>query len=351
MSNRKKLDVPGPIVTVNKKFGREVLVAIVDGNRMFTHGFEVDYPAHMYFRTMRHGPFAVMIGTKEPVEVRIMMDGKLLAEQRLDPLPQPSTAHRPGGSEVRRQVRELVNSPQPFFISSADDNSRLMFSADPANRTADERVQLQLAPQPIEPPQGLVKVHEGDPVGISDAVFDIDPALFRRMPPAPALPAVAQEADAAVVPANVATDAPEGAVVDVPATDTTADVATGPAKVVTPTQVDETGAVAPSGYQTGAPLPQNWAPSDGLLAIGIRMVQVQTQGEPVMPPDGFEYVLFQLNTWEDHLKIRANLHSRIKLAEVTPHREVDDGREHEDYNLTSGITCGHSHGHNPRRFR
>ena len=115
-----------------------------------------------------------------------------------------------------------------------------------------------------------------------------------------------------------------------------------------PAQVDATGTVLPNDHHIQAPVPTDWAPSHGLVVIGVRMVQTQQEGEPTLPPDGFEYVLFQLNTWADHARVRANLHSRIKLAPrvkfpeyIDQHVQLEDGQ----------CSCGHSHGFDPHRFR
>lgn len=353
MTKQNKLVTPGPVVTVDKHYGRKVGIALVDGNRMFSHGFEVDFPAHMNFRIMRHGPYSVMVLADQPCEVRIMQDGKLLAEQRLDPLPSPSTSHKPGGSEVRRQIRELVNAPQPFFISFADDHSPLTFATDPESRSPEELLALQLYPKLTEPVHGPTMHLGEEPVGISEEVFDIDPAKL-GLPPvtAPVVPTdetvTASDAasDDSTVAGATSAEAPEGGHEHADETEASA---TGPAKVHT-AQVDEKGEVAPSDYRIDAPVPQNWAPSHGLVAVGVRMIQVQTQGEPVMPPDGFQYVLFQLNTFEDNARVRANLHSRIKLPPKVVYRELDDKHHDHEVEELGHRGCGHSL-HDPKRFR
>lgn len=353
MTKQNNLVTPGPVVTVDKKYGRKVGLALVDVNRMFSHGFEVDFPAHMNFRIMRHGPYAVMVLADQPCEVRIMQDGKLLAEQRLDPLPSPSKIHKPGGSEVHRQVRELVNAPQPFFISFADDHTPLMFTTDPEGRSAEELLALQLYPQLTEPVTGPTMHLGEEPVAIGDEVFDIDPAklglpaLLAPVAPSDDNVVTVPDADAEVstIAGAVSTDAPEGGHEH----DETEATATGPAKVHT-AQVDEKGEVAVSDYRIDAPLPQNWAPSHGLVAIGVRMIQVETEGEPVMPPDGFQYVLFQLNTFEDSARVRANLHSRIKLPPKVVYSELDDKHHGPERKELGHRGCGHSM-NDPRRFR
>jgi hypothetical protein len=333
--------MPSPLVTVDKKYGREVLVGIVDSNRQLTNGFSSDWPASIHYRTLRHGTFSVLVGARLPVEVRVMMDGKLLCEQFLDPLPSPSTAG--SKSDVVRKIGELTNRPQPFFISFDDEGANLRFTADQKGRSAEELLRLQLNPEPLTPVNGPALVRVGQlPTSICEAQVDI---------PAPlALPINTKAAAKASEPGIVTTSEEldhesEGGGTNPPAP------SSEPAKLI-PAQVDATGTVLPNDHQIQAPLPEFWAPSSGLVVIGVRMVQTQQEGEPTMPPDGFEYVPFQLNTWEDHSRIRANLHSRIKLGPRIKFPELVDDKEPGVYESTTpGGVCGHSHGHNPRRFK
>ena len=94
--------LPSPLITVDKNFGRRVLVGIVDGNRQITNGFTSDWPTTVHYRTLTHGAFSVLVGARQPVEVRVMMDGQLLCEQFLDPLPSPKSAG--SRSDVVRKV-------------------------------------------------------------------------------------------------------------------------------------------------------------------------------------------------------------------------------------------------------
>lgn len=326
--------IPGPLVTVEKRFGRKVGLALVDSNRMFLNGFDSDYPAPVHYRVMPlgHGNFSVMVLADQPVEVRVMMDGKLLAEHRLDPLPQPTNALAPNGSAVKRQVRELVRAPQPFFISFGNDNAPFVFGPDPEGRSSEELVRLQLFPQALEPVEGA-KMNLGvDPEHICEAVPDIDPATVGLAP--------------ATAPAAPSDEQPTGG-----DTDGGAEAPAEQAVTMVTSTVDQTnGEVQPGNYRIQAPIPQNWAPSHGLVAIGVRMVQMQTEGEPIMPPDGFDYVLFQLNTWEDHARMRANLMFRVKLPPKAQFKELDDTHGGGHCEEVSHRFCGHAN-HDPRKFR
>ncbi len=338
LKRNKPTGATGPMVSVDKKFGRSVLVGIVDSNRMITHGFDVDFPSYkMHFRTMRHGAFSVLVGTQDPVEVRVIMDGQLLLEQRLDPLPQPTGRT---DSQVVRQVREIVSQPQPFFLTTADNGQPLTFAPDSQGRSAAELMQLQIHPEPFTPVSGPAVVRREEPQAEMHAKPDLDPSQVGMVvPPAPPVSdrAAGVKAPAAGEPGGAAEEAGE------------TPEASGPARVVPASAqlpVDE-HEVEPSDYHIELPLPR-MAPSHGLVVVGIRMVQVKVEGEPTMPPDGFAYVLFQLNTWDEHLRVRANLHSKINLPERIPYREIDDGTNQGEPPALPHSGCGCTDSHDRR---
>lgn len=345
-SNSQSLGL-GPIVTVEKRYGRKVGLAIVDENRQFTHGFETDFPAPMHFRILRYGAFSVMVLADLPVEVRIMMDGQLLAEQRLDPLPQPGLHAAQDRSAVRKQVRELVRAPQPFFISFADDNAPLVFKPDPLERSSQELLHLQLYPRTVQPGQRITMQMGDAPIATHDAVVDIAPKLLMpaQVPQPPSEDAQGISATASTANGISASDTTGTSIDFANPNEEAALAASAPATIV-----DANGVVAPSDYAIEAPLLQNWAPSFGLIAVGVRMIQVQTVGEPSMPPDGFDYVLFQCNTFERNALVRANLHSRVKVPPKIAYSEIDDGTTPSHNHTEFGHQgCGNSL-HGPRHF-
>jgi hypothetical protein len=338
----------GPIVTVQKR-GLPVHVGIVDSNRTMAFGFDVDYPASIHFRTMRHGPFSVLVATKAALEVRVMLDGKLLCEQRLDPLPQ-AMRDRGEKSAVRRQVNENLGTHQAFFINAQNDGNPLMFIADPQGRSAQERLQLQLHPDRFAPAAyGPATVHRDEPTGQVHAKMDVDPIKLGFVAPPPAPTNLDQPQDGATE-----SGAPSGSLADALSTNDGSSTAATPAQLVPASAqlpVEEHASDPDAHMHFDVPLPR-MAPSYGMIAVGVRLVQVVVDGEPPQAPDGFDWILFQVNTWEDHARVRANLHSRIKLPPKTPYREVDDGTSQGTQTHTvHGFGCGCSHGHNPRRFR
>jgi hypothetical protein len=352
--------VPSPMIAVDKNFGREVLVGIVDSNRHITNGFTSDWPTTIHYRTLAHGPFSVLVGARQPVEVRVMLDGELLCEQFLDPLPSPRASH--SRSDVVRKAGELTNQPQPFFISFDDNGGLLKFAADAQGRSPDELLQLQLHPEPLNPVPGPASMHVGEmPSGLFDAVVDLPPipagaqarsglAPLPVSPPAPELhnpepEQLVNESATGDGEGRRDLDSPEAATSN---SEGVRDIASPEPAPMVRAQVDARGTVLPSDHHIQAPVPTAWAPSHGLVVIGVRMVQTAQEGEPTLPPDGFEYVLFQLNTWEGHARIRANLHSRIKLGPRVKFPERVDGHVHTD---DGPCSCGHSHGFNPQRFR
>jgi hypothetical protein len=337
--------LPSALVTIDKKFGRQVMVGAVDGNRQLTNGFTADYPTTIHYRTLPHGPFSILVGTRFQVEVRVMMDGKLLCEQFLNPLPAPRTMTGSKSTVVRRAA-ELSNQAQPFFISFDDQGNLLSFDSDPLERSSDELLRLQLHPEPLNAQGGVAPMHLGElPSGYFDAVHDLPPIPFGAQAPAGLAPlAVASQTAPARQDLDQESDATAG---DKPAATDTPAVAAP----MVPAIVDATGTIIPGeNHHIQAPVPEHWAPSHGLVAIGVRMVQVHQEGEPMLPPDGFEYVLFQFNTWQDHARIRANLHSRIKLPPRFKFPEHVGDVVHT-HGPDEPCTCGNNHGHNPRRFR
>jgi hypothetical protein len=350
MTNKSQPSNPlGPIVTVQKR-GLPVHVGIVDSNRLMAHGFDVDYPAKIHFRTLRHGPFSVLVATKSAVEVRVMMDGQLLCEQRLDPLPQPMR-DRGEKSAVRRQVNENLNAPQPFFITAQNDGTPLTFVADPQGRSAQERLQLQLHPDQFAPAaEGPATVHRHEHVGTPHAKMDVDPFKLGLIAPPPAPVNNDLPHDGATEPGALTEG---GSLADALSSDDGSSTANAPAQLVPASAqlpVDEHLVAPESAMHIDIPLP-HMAPSYGMIAVGVRLVQVVVDGEPPQAPDGFDWVLFQVNTWEDHARVRANLHSRIQMPPKVPYREIDDGTQVSDTHTVHGSGCGCSHGHNPRRFR
>lgn len=149
------------VVVANKGFGRTVSLAITDANRITAHGFDVNYPARLHFRTLKPGQFSVLVGTRLPVEVQVMMDGILLASQICDP--SSSGGSRSAETAVRRNVRELVDKPQAFFISTADDGTPLAFSkpAESAGQSSRQRLRQQLFPLLANAP--LPPLRQGQP--------------------------------------------------------------------------------------------------------------------------------------------------------------------------------------------
>jgi hypothetical protein len=362
--------LPPGFVKVDKKFGREVAVALVDPNRMVMQGFDVDtslppMQADVHFRIARHDRYAVVAVTKYPIEVRVLQDGKLLSESRLDPLPQPTVSR--GDSQVRRQVAEAVSQPQPFFITHANKLGEqpvpLEFVPDPKGRSVEERVQMQIRPQAMVPVHMVPVQRTGDPKHTIEAKMDIDPVKLGLVPPPPAAKPAAldQTSSDAMVPGNVA--GPADGITDgaAPATcecehehvhDDHCQHNHAPAGA--PASAARSASeydVNPAAYTSELPLPETWAESHGLVAIGIRIVQQAVDGEPPMAPDGFTYVLFQMNTFADNAKVRANLHFHIKLPPKVPYREYDDGAKHDELPRIVDHCCGNNHGHNPRRFR
>lgn len=349
MTNKKPGNGPlNPLVTVDKQFGREVIVGIVDSRRQIAHGFELegDGVTPIRYRTLKYGPFAALIGAKDPCEIRIIMDGKLITEQRLDPQPSPNSM---SNSDVVQRVERMVAQPQPFFITHGSNGAALMFT--PPSHEAHEGEcdhdhvldQLHAGRNVMTLPTPVIL--QGEPTGLVEAKIDLtaEQLGLPALPPPPAVEEnhgdktgnkVAALADGEVVDADAAAHEP-----------TDSELAAA-AVIPVSLPVDETVKGAEAVTIMDTPLPTRWAPSHGLIAIGVRMVQVQHEGEPTMPPDGFTYVLFQLNTWEDHTRLRANSMYRVKLPPKMPYREYPglDGDQQGHTHSPNGVCgCGIAH--------
>lgn len=298
---------PGGFIEVVKPYGRSVKFAVLDANRVPTQGFSIDSPVRQNFRVLRHGQYSLLVLTDLPIDVRLVKDGVLVGEQRCDPQQTPAAQ---SNSDVERKARELSRSPRPFYISTDDSGEPLSFAPDP-DRSVQERLALQLyTGRPMHVPEPLVQRPEPPEAPTTQSLQTIADAPSNRLCWSPDdLRNDRQVSDRVEDVQGIAgsnlLDEDAGAPVDQPALE-----------FVEPELFDVSGQA------------ERWAPSSGLLAIGIRMVQVATQGEPAMPPDGFDWSLVQLNTFEEHALVRANLLSRINPLPDEPNGYNSLGGRH-----------------------
>lgn len=345
-TNKARPALPTGMVVVDKGGGdqREVVVGVLSGTRMPAHGFDVHGYAPNHYRVVNHGPFGVILGTRVPIEVRVILDGNLVTETRFYPTEIPL---QPGMDPTLTEARSEM--PQPFMILNGQDGKPLMFAPFSKDLTADEIVAAQLHAEAMATPPALTTIDHGVPVTTELKVDLTAEELARFMPPAP--PA---KPDHAPTVADGATS--DG--------DTLAEAVQGPpqGKDNLPADVPafgdvyrdgDTTAEAPAGSIADHPLidtterSKTWAPSHGLVAIGVRIIQESPENEHPTPPDAFTYVLFQLNPWEIHVKAMAALQGRVILPSKDSLKKVMEaegfshelGPQHEVH--CGGISCDH----------
>lgn len=316
--------LPSGMVKVDKGGAREVVVGIVNGDRMPAFGFDVEGLPPNHFRVVQPGNFGVLIGAKHALEVRIMLDGKLLAEQTLMPMDPPSN---PAMDERVRKM--MAESPQPHFVTRQANGKPFVFKAHNPELSATETVHEQFHPLRNANPPSIDMIDSGAPVTeelISDVTQEELDAMFNKN--APALPVVD---DIALPP----TDLAESTLADVEGEEPA--ITDGDQGVLNFSDIGAPGPVLEAGETPvadalnalfdAAPAPVDtnpnppaidltsrsmyWAPSNGLVAVGVRMLQTFDENEPPMPPDAFTYVMFQLNPWDVHCLAQAHAQNRV----------------------------------------
>lgn len=70
---------------IEKGFGREIVLDVVDAKGLVPLGFEVEEPRAMLYRMVPHGKFGVKILTPALTDVIVRLDNVTLLERRVDP--------------------------------------------------------------------------------------------------------------------------------------------------------------------------------------------------------------------------------------------------------------------------
>jgi hypothetical protein len=314
---------------------------------MPAHGFDVRGYAPNHYRVVNHGPFGVILGSRVPIEVRVILDGELVNEAKFRPSEIPlALGMDPTLTEARAEL------PQPFMILQDTNGSPLMFAPFDSSLSPDEIIAQQVHAEPMSPPS-LDMIDHGAPV-TEELKLDISPEILARfMPqPAPARPDNAADAavttpggDATLASADQVPQGKDNLPEDVPAFsdvyrdgDATAEVPPAPADADAHAVIDTTERS------------KSWAPSHGLIAVGVRILQEAPENELPTPPDAFTYVLFQLNPWDLHVKAMAALQGRVIVASkeqlVAIMKEEGFGSEIQtpEHEVScGGISCDHRH--------
>lgn len=322
VTNRPTPALPNGLVVVDKGSAlRQVQVGILTSGRMPSFGFDVSGSAPNHYRVVEYGKFGVVIGARAPVEVRVLLDNELLVETQLLPYDMPS-------GNIDPRIRQAMSeSPQPHFLMTGKDGKPFQFTTHENPENLSEKDLLaKLAAEQIHPGRSSMAPtmdnidRAGEP--IEDVKLDIDPIALGLMAPQtpPALPDGAPQPELTEVDASLAkSDNSEP---------TVSEGASGELPEDLRQILDQHKAKSTVAEETIAPmdpttLNRSWAPSHGLVAVGVRMMQTVAEGE-MHPgaPDSYTYVLFQLNPWKLHSVVQSRLMGRILMPSKADMRKM-----------------------------
>lgn len=318
--------LPSGMVKVEKGPFQEVVVGIVNGSRIPAFGFDVDGMPPNHWRHVEFGQFGVLIGARQALEVRVILDGDTILETKLYPSDPPAI------TGLDPQVRAMMaESPQPHFLTRTNSGEPFMFKAHDTGKSVNQIIADQIHPGAFEAPPSIDMVDNAAPV-TEELKVDIDLNALGLVPvSAPEAPdnapkslegtggvGTADGGEAFTGFGGNALASAEGEEVEAsaPVNEPLSDEAIQAmldAEKAAGQLADANDGELPEPHEVldGTTRSRNWAPSNGLVAVGIRMLQVSAENEPVSAPDAFTYVLFQLNPWNVHTAARNKLTRRI----------------------------------------
>lgn len=354
--------LPCGVVSVNKKPLGRVLVGIVDGNRLPAFGFDVKDFVPNHFRMVPFGSFGVFAASRQPIEVRVILDGQVVRETQLFPKDPPE------GMFLDPMIRKLMTeTPTPHYLAGTEEGLPFLLNGYNSELHPETIIAEQLHAGRYDPPPTIDMVDNG-PLVLEELREDVDPRqFFANLQPAqePEQPEQIEPVTFEETPDATGTvlsdeekDHPEWQKGDDIKDDANtyrqlAELA-AVAKfqsMAGELQSDESSEEQSVDEETSLTFnpgkrASSWAPSNGLVAIGVRFIQVPRENEPLATPDGFTYVLFQLNPWELHLMA----HCRLLGRKVIPSRDqMNRIKEAEGFGgeviHLPDVSCGQSHPH------
>lgn len=341
--NPAKPALPSGMVAIEKGPMREVVVGLLSGNRIPAFGFDVDGYAPNHYRMMPYGQFGLLLGSKHALEVRVLLDGKLLLEKSLYPSGPPS------GPGMDAEIRSMMSErPQPFYLMEDNSGKPMCFTAHDSNLSPANIVNEQLHPDGGSSPPSMSKL-DGGAAPTQELKSDITPLD---------LPDYLKQMLIAPPPSDAGPNAPSTAVL---ANTSAANVAPeGTADSASVVEADATGSgITTEASSTSEPLAPvmdtatrsvNWAPSHGLVAVGVRMIQQVQDNEPVRGPDAFTYVLFQLNPWNLHTLALSKLMGRVIQPSVEKMKKLmEEEGFGADVPQLPQVVCGSNCNHRNHR--
>lgn len=337
MNDKVKPSLPNGMVLVDKgNQSRQILVGILDGKRMPAFGFDVRGTAPHHYRKVDFGNFGVIIGAKKPVEVRILLDGKQLLQKVLAPGTPPTA---PGmDADLRKR---MLNAPTPHYLTVDEDDNPLTFSA--PDMSIEEYIAQQIHSGVMASPPTLEDVDTNGPVE-PNLVLDIDPSTLFAQIDAPDPDSDTSVSDhIKAETARLANEANEEAVAEDAITAEDGEVALPDADGE---QDLKQAAEEPADESLSVTQARSWAPSHGLVAVGVRLIQQVEEGEMIPnAPDGFVYTQFQLNPWDVHNKVHAKVMGRVIVPSTSDLKQmtIDEGFEDELGGGREQVSCGLKH--------
>jgi hypothetical protein len=324
LMNPARPSLPNGLVPVKKGTRGVVLVGVTGSNRIPTIGFDVKDQSPSHWRPVPHGPFGVFIAARQAVEVKVMLDGKVLAETKLFPAQPPS-----GVGIDPKMLKLMAEAPQPHFVSTDPEGNPLMFAPHPGGLGDDLIIAEQLHPGSTGQPAPTLADVDGHNAAVHEEMkLDIDPSTLN----VPWLHAPAAPTDQTI--GDVATGQAGDQLADadksrLPPGDSNWDLAEllGPEMTAalaeattdadaTRPELDDEPLVPHTLDVTRRPL--SWAPSHGLVAVGIRLLQTVQANEPPTPPDSYTYVVFQMNPMSLHVRAL----NRLLNKRIIPSKNV-----------------------------
>jgi hypothetical protein len=352
-TNPAKPSLPNGMVTVDKGARGEVYVAVVGPNRVPMFGFDTKslFPPY-HWRPIPYGPFGLFVAAKQGVEVKAILDGKVITEQKLFP------SERPTGVGISPELLKLMSeTPQPHVIMTDTEGKQFMFAAPEGDRTDAELVAQQMHPGSFGTPPSLSDVDTNATMR-DELKMDIDPSTLNvpwlTRPAAPtdtAVAAATTSGDEQLATAETSAPSPEAELAEMLGPEATAALAAVTSEAPVLEDTDERAAPALDVMDR----PLTWAPSHGLLAIGVRLLQAAAPNEPPTAPDGFTYVLFQLNPMARHALAMNRQLNRVIIPSKETLRDlmVKEGFEADAPSVPRVVcnepNCKHVHGHSHRR--
>ncbi len=329
------LALPMGFVQLTKNGGREVALGIVGAERLPALGFDVKGLPPNHWRMVPYGNFGVFIGTRYPVEARVLLDGNLLLETQLIPNEQPGIKQ---GSKLDRKVQAMMlEQPQAFHLNVDGSGNLFNYSQHASIDDPNRVIAEQIHPGYASNPPSMHTLDKSAPTRVESKIDITEEELHTKLPQLRRTVQPGAVNPDNLLPREMVTSShaqTQNSVANLQTTDNCGERSFDQIPILDPTRSSMT-----------------WAPSNGLVAIGVRFMQQIQGGELPNAPDSFTYTLFQLNPFKLHARARAMLGNRVvMLSPQRLHELAHESGNAEDCPAPVAA-CGCVHLAEPRRRR